>query len=99
MVDDAVVLHFAVAAHTQGVVAGEVGALAHQEQARLRGGEQALGLVPRDLPVEPSGADRKGGGGRGQRTLVLDLTGLWCYRSDRHAKQKSRRVKLLDNWT
>lgn len=56
VVHDAVVLHFAVAAHTQGVVAGEVGALPHQEQARFRGRQQALGLVSRDLAVEPPGS-------------------------------------------
>lgn len=58
-VDDAVVLHLPVAAHTQSVVAGEVGALAHQEQACLRGVKQPLGLVSRYLPVEPSGRIRE----------------------------------------
>lgn len=54
VVDDAVVLHFAVAADAQRVVAGVVGALPHQEQARLRGVEEPLGLLPGDLPVEPA---------------------------------------------
>lgn len=54
MVDDAVVLHLAVAADAQGVVAGVVGALPHQEQARLWRVEQPLGLLPSYLPVKPA---------------------------------------------
>lgn len=54
MVDDAVVFHLAVAADAQGVVAGVVGALPHQEQARLRRVEEPLGLLPSYLPVKPS---------------------------------------------
>lgn len=57
-VDDAVVLHFTVAAHTQGVVAGKVGALSHQEQAGFRRVKQQLCLIPRDLPMKPSGSGR-----------------------------------------
>lgn len=55
VVDDAIVLHLTVAAHTQSVVAGEVGALPHQEQACLRGVEQPLRLIPSYLPMKPSG--------------------------------------------
>lgn len=58
MVDDAVVLHFPVAANTQGVIAGIVGALSHQEQARLWRIEEPLGLLTGYLPVKPAG-DRK----------------------------------------
>lgn len=54
VVDDAVVLHLAVAAHTQGVVPGIVGALSHQEQARLRWVEEPLGLLASDFPMEPA---------------------------------------------
>lgn len=54
MVDDSVVLHFPVAAHAERVVAGEVGALPHQEQARLRGVEESLCLIPSYLPMKPS---------------------------------------------
>jgi len=54
VVDDAVMLHLAVAADTQGVVAGVVGALAHQEEACLWGVEKPLGLLTRDLSMEPS---------------------------------------------
>lgn len=57
-VDDAVVLHLAVAAHTQGVVAGEVGALSNQIQARFMRGKQQLGLISRYLPMKPSGRRR-----------------------------------------
>ena len=61
VIDDAVVLHLAVAADAQGVVAGIVGALPHQEQARLWRVEQPLGLLPSYLPVKPatSRKDRK----------------------------------------
>lgn len=58
VVDDAVVLHLAIAAYTQGVVAGEVGALSHQEQARFRRVKQLLRLIPRYLPMKPSGSGR-----------------------------------------
>lgn len=58
-VDDAVVLHLAFAAHTQSVVAGEVGALSHQEQAGFMRVKQLLGLVPRYLPMKPSGGERE----------------------------------------
>lgn len=73
MVDDAVVLHLSVAADAQGVVAGVVGALPHQEQARLWRVEQPLGLLPSYLPVKPatSRKDRKRmdkGGGRDLKT-------------------------------
>lgn len=54
VVDDAVVFHLAVAAHTQSVVPGIVGALPHQEQARLRWVEEPLGLLARDFPMEPA---------------------------------------------
>ena len=56
VVYDPVVLHLALAADAERVVAGVVGALAHQEQPRLRGVQQSLRLLPRDLPVEPSGS-------------------------------------------
>lgn len=58
MVDDAVVLHLSLAADTQRVIAGKVGALAHQEQACFRRVEQALRLIPRYLPVKPSGKEK-----------------------------------------
>ena len=58
VVDDAVVLHLAVAAHTQGVVTGEVGALSHQEQACFRRVKQLLCLIPRYLPMKPSASGR-----------------------------------------
>lgn len=54
VVDDAVVLHLAVAADAQGVIAGVVGALPHQEQARLRRVEEPLGLLPCYLPMKPA---------------------------------------------
>lgn len=54
MVDDAVVLHLAVAADAQGVIAGIVGALPHQEQARLRRIQEPFGLLPSYLPMKPS---------------------------------------------
>lgn len=59
MVDDAVVLHLAVTADTQGVVSRIVGALAHQEQARLWRVQEPLGLLSGDLPVEPPGEEQK----------------------------------------
>lgn len=55
VVDDAVVLHLPVTAHTQGVVSRVVGALPHQEQARLRGVQEPLRLLSSDLPMEPPG--------------------------------------------
>ena len=55
-VDDAIVLHLAFAAHTQGVVAGEVGALSHQEQAGFMRDKQLLCLFPSYLPMKPSGS-------------------------------------------
>lgn len=55
MVDDAVVLHLAIAANAQGVVARVVGAFPHQEQPRLRRVEEPLGLLPSYLPVKPAG--------------------------------------------
>lgn len=60
VVDDAVVLHLPLAADAQRVVAGKVGALAHQEQACFRRMEQMLRPVPRYLPMEPSGRRRTG---------------------------------------
>lgn len=54
MVDDAIVLHLAVAADAQGVITGIVGALTHQEQARLRRVEEPLGLLPSYLPMKPA---------------------------------------------
>lgn len=69
VVDDAVVLHLAVAADAQGVIPGIVGALPHQEQARLRRVEEPLGLLPSYLPVKPPTRREKygrwGGGVRG----------------------------------
>lgn len=61
MVDDAVMLHLAVAADAQGVISGVVGALPHQEQARLRRVEEPLGLLPSYLPVEPAAWRGEGG--------------------------------------
>lgn len=58
VVDDTVVLHLAITAHTQGVVTGEVGALSHQVQAGFRRVKQLLCLVPRYLPMKPSGRDK-----------------------------------------
>ena len=55
MVDDAVVLHLSFTAHTQRVIAGKVGALAHQEQACFGRVEQTLCLIPRYLAMKPSG--------------------------------------------
>lgn len=55
VVDDAVVLHLAITADTQGVVPGVVGALPRQEQTSLWGVEEALRLLPRYLTMEPSG--------------------------------------------
>lgn len=54
VVDDAVMLYLAVAADTQGVVSRVVGALTHQEEARLWGVKQSLGLLACDLSMEPS---------------------------------------------
>lgn len=54
VVDDAIVLHLAVAADAQGVITGIVGALTHQEQARLRRVEEPLGLLPSYLPMKPA---------------------------------------------
>lgn len=54
VVDDVVVLHLAVAAHTQRVVTGEIGALSHQEQAGFWRVKQAHRLIPCDFPMEPS---------------------------------------------
>ena len=56
VVYDPVVLHLALAADAERVVAGVVGALTHQVQPRLRRVQQSLRLLPRDLPVEPSGS-------------------------------------------
>ena len=58
VVDDTIVLHLAIAAHTQGVVTGEVGALSHQVQAGFRGVKQLLCLVPRYLPMKPPESGR-----------------------------------------
>lgn len=60
MVDDAVVLHLSVTADTQRVIAGKVGALAHQEQACFRRVEQTLRLIPCYLPMKPPGSRRTG---------------------------------------
>ena len=53
LVDDAVVLHPALEADAERVVAGEVGGLPHQEQAVRARVQQLLGRVARDLAVEP----------------------------------------------
>lgn len=63
VVDDAIVLHLTVAAHTQSVVAREVSAFPHQEQACLRGVKQPLRLIPSYLAMKPSG-------GRGNQKSV-----------------------------
>lgn len=60
VVDDAVVLHLSFTADTQCVVAGKVGALAHQEQACFRRVQQMLRPIPRYLSMEPSGRRRTG---------------------------------------
>lgn len=60
MVDDAVVLHLSFTADTQRVIAGKVGAFANQEQACFRRVEQTLRLIPRYLPMKPSGRRRTG---------------------------------------
>lgn len=54
VVHNAVVLHLAVTAHAQRVVPRVVGALPHQEQARLWWAQEPLCLFPRDLAVEPA---------------------------------------------
>lgn len=68
VVDDAVVLHLAIAAYAQSVVPGEVGALSHQEHAFFRGVKQPLCLIPCYLPMEPSAS----GGSRDQRDSVTN---------------------------
>lgn len=55
-VDDAVVLHLAVAAHTEGVVTREVGTFSYQKQACLWWVKQLLCLIPSYLPMKPSGS-------------------------------------------
>lgn len=60
VVNDAVVLHLSFAADTQRVIAGKVGALAHQEQACFRRVQQTLRLIPCYLPMKPSGRRRAG---------------------------------------
>lgn len=54
VVDDAIVLHLAIAADAQGVIARIVGAFPHQEQARLWRVEEPLRLLPSYLPVKPA---------------------------------------------
>lgn len=54
VVDNAVMLHLAVTADTQGVVTRVVGALPHQEEARFRGIEEPFCLLTRDLSMKPS---------------------------------------------
>lgn len=58
VIDDAVVLHLAITAYTQGVVTGEVGAFSYQVQACFRGVKQPLCLIPRYLPMKPSESGR-----------------------------------------
>lgn len=55
VVDDAVVLHFAVTADAQGVIPRIVGAFPHQEQTRLWGVEKPLGLFSSNLAMKPAG--------------------------------------------
>lgn len=55
VVDDAVVLHLPVTADTEGVIARIVGAFPHQEQTRLWGVQEPLGLLARYLPMKPPG--------------------------------------------
>ena len=66
VVDDAVVLHLAVAADAQGVVAGVVGALPYQEQTCLRRVEEPLSLLPSYLPMKPAGGREEKEGGEGE---------------------------------
>lgn len=54
VVDDAVVLHFAIAADAQGIITGIVGALPHQEQTRLWRVEQPFSLLPSYLSMKPA---------------------------------------------
>lgn len=54
VVDDAIVLHFAVAADAQGIITRIVGALPHKEQTCLWGVEQPLCLLPSYLPMKPA---------------------------------------------
>lgn len=54
VVDNAVMLHLAVAADAQRVVAGVVCALTHQEEACLRGIEEPFCLLTCDLSMKPS---------------------------------------------
>lgn len=54
VVDDAIVLHFAVTADAQGIIARIVGALPHQEQTCLWRVKQPLGLLPSYLPMKPT---------------------------------------------
>lgn len=61
MVDDTVVLHLAVAADAQGVISRIVGALPHQEQARLRGVQEPLRLLSGYFPVKPPAEAARGG--------------------------------------
>lgn len=70
VVDDAVVLHLAVAADAQGVVAGVVGAFPHQEQTRFRRVKESLGLLPSYLPMKPAGRrEEKEGRGEEKRAI------------------------------
>lgn len=64
VIDDAVVLHLAVAADTQGVISRIVGALPDQEQARLRRVEETLCLFAGYLPMKPAGKIEESGGQR-----------------------------------
>lgn len=54
VVDDAVVFHLAVAADAQRVIARIVGALPHQEQARLWRVEEPFGLLSSYLAMKPA---------------------------------------------
>ena len=61
-------LHLAVAADAQGVVAGVVGAFPNQEQTRLRRVKEPLGLLPSYLPMKPAGGmEEKEGRAREQK--------------------------------
>lgn len=54
VIDDAVMFHLPLTAHTQRVVAGVIRALTHQKQTRLGRIQQPLRLISCDLTVKPS---------------------------------------------
>lgn len=98
VIDDAVVLHLAIAADAQCVIAGIVGALPHQEQARLRRVEEPLGLLPSYLPMKPATRredrqkkkDKRKRGGKGE----------WRHGVEKKVKEgKKKRKKREKTWS